>query len=132
MTLTRSAIGGPGRKKRSASAGPERAEFGDDLYEMANLYPRTTGLLMTVWVSPRGKARHDARVKVSRSGGERMVPEDTAVVGICPEPTLLEGSLGAEELEAVRRWIGLNRDILLAYWEGKADTAELIQRLQRI
>jgi hypothetical protein len=27
----------------------------DDLYyEMANLYPRETGLPMTVWVSPRG------------------------------------------------------------------------------
>ena len=30
-----------------------------ELYEMANLYPRTTGLPMTVWVSPRGNARHD-------------------------------------------------------------------------
>jgi hypothetical protein len=27
-----------------------------DLFEMANLYPRTTGLPMTVWVSPKGGA----------------------------------------------------------------------------
>ena len=33
-----------------------------DLFEMANLYPDTTGLPMTVWVSPRGDARHDVRV----------------------------------------------------------------------
>ena len=25
----------------------------EDLFEMANLYPSTTGLPMTVWVSPR-------------------------------------------------------------------------------
>ncbi len=35
----------------------------DELFEMANLFPRTTGLPMTVWVSPRGNARHDVRVK---------------------------------------------------------------------
>jgi hypothetical protein len=26
----------------------------EDLFEMANLFPATTGLPMTVWVSPRG------------------------------------------------------------------------------
>jgi hypothetical protein len=37
----------------------------DALFEMANLFPGTTGLPMTVWVSPRGNARHDVRVKVN-------------------------------------------------------------------
>jgi hypothetical protein len=41
----------------------------DDLFQMANLFPRTTGLPVTVWVSPRGNARHDVRVKVN------MTPE---------------------------------------------------------
>ena len=31
-------------------------------YEMANLTPRMTGLPMVVWVSHRGRARHDVRV----------------------------------------------------------------------
>jgi hypothetical protein len=33
----------------------------DDLFETANLFPRTTGLPMTVWVTSRGNARHDAK-----------------------------------------------------------------------
>ncbi len=37
---------------------------------MANLYPRTTGLPMTVWVGPRGNARHDVRIKVNMTHGE--------------------------------------------------------------
>lgn len=120
-----------------AGFGEEQGRFGsdagtDELYEMANLYPRTTGLPMTVWVSPRGHARHDARIKVSRSGGERMVPEDTAVVAIRPQPALLEGELSAADLAAVARWISLNSVILIAYWDGEADTAELIQRLRRV
>jgi hypothetical protein len=37
----------------------------DELFEMANLYPRTTGLPMTVWVGPRGNARYDVRIKAT-------------------------------------------------------------------
>jgi len=37
----------------------------EDLFEMANLYPGTTGLPMTIWVGPRGRARHDVRIKVN-------------------------------------------------------------------
>lgn len=73
----------------------------DDLFEMANLHPRTTGLPMTVRVSPRGGARHDARVRVSRQGGDRMVPDDAAVVGIRPQPGLIEGTLAPRELDLV-------------------------------
>ncbi len=109
---------------------PSMAE--DDLFEMANLYPRTTGLPMTVWVSPRGGARHDVRVKVSVQGGDRMVPEGAAVVGIRPEPRLIEGDLGRAEFEAVASWVALNRDALLAFWDGEIDTIELGQKLVRV
>lgn len=104
----------------------------DGLYDMANLYPRTTGLPMTVWVSARGGARHDVRVKVSRQGGDRMVVADAASVAVRPAPALVEGELDAASLAAVSAWISLNSDVLVAYWDGTADTADLIQRLQRV
>jgi hypothetical protein len=104
----------------------------DDLFEMANLYPRTTGLPMTVWVSPRGGAQHDARVKVALRRGDRMSPDETAVVAIRPEPALIEGSLSTDDFALVARWIAANREVLIAYWDGTADTADLIQRLVRI
>jgi hypothetical protein len=59
----------------------------DDLFEMANLFPRTTGLAMTVWVSPRGSVRHDVRVKVNMTHGEQMNIANTAVVGLEADPT---------------------------------------------
>ena len=70
-------------------------------FEMANLYPATTGLPMTVWVSPRGHARHGARVKVNVSHGRRMDLDQTAVVTIRPAPRLVEGSLSSGDLAAV-------------------------------
>jgi hypothetical protein len=44
----------------------------NELYEMATLYPRTTGLQMTVCVGPRGNARHDVRIKVNMTHGNHM------------------------------------------------------------
>src|SRR5579872_4024527 len=95
-----------------------------DLYEMANLYPTTTGLPMTVWVSPRGNAQHDARVKVSIAHGDRMDISNTAVVSIRPTPRLFSGNLGQSDLSKVVNWVSLNTDALMAYWEGKIDTIQ--------
>jgi len=72
-----------------------------DLFRIANLFPRTTGLPMTVWVSPRGRARHDARVKVCLAHGPRMDVSNTAVVRIRPQPRPLRGQLPAADFEQV-------------------------------
>ena len=102
----------------------------DELFEMANLYPRTTGLPMTVWVSPRGNARHDVRVKVNTAHGNQMTLDNAAVVGVRPAPHLVAGRLSAADQQAVFTWITLNAPIIIAYWDGTIDTAELIQNLK--
>jgi hypothetical protein len=103
----------------------------DDLYEMSNLFPDDTGLPVTVWVSPRCQARHAARLEVCRIPGNRMVPSNTVVVGIEPEPRLIEGRLPERYLSPVMQWVALNREPLLAYWNGEIGTGALIHRLQR-
>jgi hypothetical protein len=104
----------------------------DELFEMANLYPRTTGLPMTVWVGPRGNARHDVRVKVNMTHGNQMSIDNVAVVGVRPTPHMIGGRLYAEDQRAVFAWIDLNAATIVAYWEGDIDTAELIQKLKRL
>ncbi len=107
-------------------------EEGRDLFEMANLYARTTGLPVTVWVSPRGHARHDVRIKVSLSPGDRMDLDNTAVVAVRPRPALLHGSLPPSTAEPVFRWVELNSPVLIAYWDGEIDTVELGARLRKL
>lgn len=102
----------------------------DELFEMANLFPRTTGLPMTVWVSPRGNARHDVRIKVNMTRGNQMTLENTAVVGVRPSPHLIAGSLSAADERAVFDWITLNSAAILAYWDGDIDTVQLAQMLK--
>jgi hypothetical protein len=104
----------------------------DDLFEMANVFPRTTGLPMTVWVSPRGNARHDVRVKVHMTDGDQMNPANTAVVGIRPSPQVLAGRLSPDDQRAVFEWASLNTDALVAYCEGQIDAIELGRRLKQV
>src|SRR5271165_3222703 len=102
----------------------------DDLFEMANLFPRTTGLPMTVWVSFRGNARHDVRVKVNMTHGNQMNPANTAVVGVGPSPRVIAGHLSPDDQQAVFEWASLNTVALVAFWEGRIDTIELGQQLR--
>ena len=104
----------------------------DELFEMANLFPRTTGLPMTVWVSPRGCARHDVRVKVNLTHGDQMNIANTAVVRVRPAPHIIAGRLSPDDQRAVYEWISLNTAALVEYWDGRIDTIELGQLLRRI
>ena len=103
----------------------------DELFEMGNLFPRTTGLPMTVWVSPRGNARHDARVKVNMTHGDQMNIANTAIIGVRPNPYLIAGHLSPDDQRAVFEWVSLNTDAIVDYWDGRIDTIELGELLKR-
>jgi hypothetical protein len=117
---------------RASDIGIELEPGEDDLFEMANLYPRDTGLPMTVWVSPKGRARHDVRIKVCQTPGDRMDADNTALVSVRPQPRLLHGDLSASDLDAVARWIAANRDALVAYWDGRLSTVEFALQIRKV
>ena len=104
----------------------------DELFEMANLFPRTTGLPMTVWVSPRGTARHDVRVNVNMTHGDQMNIANAAVVGVRPTPHVIAGHLPPDDQRAVFEWVSLNAAAIVEYWDGRIDTIELGRLLKRL
>jgi hypothetical protein len=103
-----------------------------DFFLMANLRPKTTGLPMVVWVSERGNARHDVRVKVALQHGDRIDPSRTALFGVRPSPRLISGNLSAADQRVVTDWVTLNEAAIVEYWDGVIDTAELLGRLKRV
>src|SRR5207249_9706801 len=117
----------PGPREIEMTAMREGEAERDELFEMANLFPRTTGLPMTVWVSPRGNARHDVRVKVNMTHGNQMNAANTAVVGLRPAPHVIAGRLSPEDERAVVQWVSLNTVALVSYWDGQIDTIQLGQ-----
>ena len=104
----------------------------EDLFEMANLYPDTTGLPMTVWVSPRGNARHDVLVKVNTTHGNQMNIANTAVVGVRPAPHMITSLLSPVDAQAVFQWVAMNTDTLVEYCDGRIDTARMIWALKSL
>ena len=104
----------------------------DELFEMANLFPRTTGLPMTVWVSPRGNARHDVRVKINMTHGDQMNIANTAVVGVRPTPHVIAGHVSPDDERVVFEWVSLNTTALVAYWDGRIDTARMVRALKAL
>jgi hypothetical protein len=95
-------------------------------FEMANLRPEKTGLPFVVWISQRGNAQHDVRIKLSRTpeAGDGWI-----TVTVRPVHDL-SGTLRREDFEMVRAWIDLNRDSLAAYWNGEiAYTEDVMARL---
>src|SRR5579864_2209932 len=102
----------------------------DDIFFMTNLSPRMTGLPMAVWISPRGNARHDVRIKVNMSHGSQTSIDNTAVVAVQPRPRVIVGHLSSADQRAVVDWIKPNCDAIISYWDEQIDTGEFVERLK--
>jgi Domain of unknown function (DUF4160) len=92
------------------------------MYEMANLRPERTGLPFVVFISQRGGARHDVRVKVGR--GAKVRPSEMVTVAIRPSVRIIKGELDPRDLALLTRWINLNRGTLVEYWNGDIEYTE--------
>jgi hypothetical protein len=101
----------------------------DELFEMANFHPRTTGLRFVVWFSGDPIARpHRPRGKV-RVGDEFHPFSLEAPVEWLAVPA---PGINTKAFAELTRFVEFNRPALLAYWNGQIDTSELASRLQSI
>ena len=96
---------------------------GDSLFEMANLSPKRTGLPFVVWISPKAGAPHDVRVKVSK--GPKVHASELISVAVRPDVHVVGGGkMTAHDFDLLRKWIALNRDVILNYWDGEIEYTE--------
>ena len=108
---------------------PSLAE--DELWRMANLSSKKTGLPFIVWISSGQGVRHAARVKVAREMSD--LPDNMTTVSIASPATIHDGPpLAAADLRKLEDWINLNREALLDYWNCKLATDEVMERLRGV
>jgi hypothetical protein len=113
----------PSRRSGQDVHDPIRDEAqGQALFEMANLRPERTGLPFVVFISQRGGARHDVRVKVAPSAKVR--PAEMVTVAVRPRVRIIRGRLDPEDLARLAEWIELNRAVLVDYWNGEIEYTE--------
>lgn len=96
---------------------------GASLFEIANLSPKRTGLPFVVWISSKAGAPHDVRVKVSK--GPKVPASELISVAVRPDIHVVGGgTMTAHDLDLLRKWITLNRDVILKYWDGEIEYTE--------
>ena len=98
------------------------AAAGQALFDMANLCPERTGLPFVVFVSQKGGARHDVRIKLARA--PRVRASEMITVAVRPPPRIIRGRLSSREFDLIRQWIELNADVLVRYWNGAIEYTE--------
>jgi hypothetical protein len=103
---------------------------GESLFEMANLSPKRTGLPFVVWIYPKAGAPHDVRVKVSK--GPKVNPAELISVAIRPDVQVVgSGDLDPHDLALLKKWLALNQDVIIKYWDGEIEyTEDAIAALQ--
>ena len=109
-------------RARSEPVVAEGEAEGQASYEMANLRPERTGLPFVVFISQRGGARHDVRVKVA--SGAKVRRSEMVTVAIRPNVRVVRGRLDPHDLALLVRWISLNVDTLIRYWDGDIEYTE--------
>src|ERR1017187_3556686 len=77
---------------------------------------KKTGLPFVVWILPRGNARRDVRVGVAL--GPKAGKSELVSVAIRPDIRVVKGKMGGSELACLRRWVDLNRDVIVEFWDG--------------
>ena len=95
---------------------------GQATFDMANLRPERTGLPFVVFISQKGGARHDVRIKLARAAKVR--PAEMLTVAVRPAPRLIRGAMNSREFDLVRRWVELNQDVLVDYRDGVVEYTE--------
>ena len=114
-------LSGSLHKAAKADLVDDKAE-GQALFEMANLRPERTGLPFVVFISQKGGARHDVRVKIAR--GAKVRPAEMVTVAVRPKPRVIRGALDPDDLVLLAEWIELNRDVLIDYWNADIEYTE--------
>ena len=92
----------------------------------------STNLPFFVWVRPSMGARHGVRVGVSHDWNAGQT--DMVLVAIAPDVRVVRGEMTNSDLALLRRWVDLNRDMIVNYWNSEEivyskDVFEAVKRL---
>ena len=92
----------------------------EDGFDMVILSPSETGLPFYAYILEDMGVVPDVRVEIADSPrGSRV---GTVKVAIRPTVRITSGNIEAAELALLTRWIDLNRDVLIKYWDHEIES----------
>lgn len=98
--------------------------FKDGSFDMDYLLPEWTGLFHKVWVGVN-YVEPQPTVRIFIDG-------HCVVFSVCDNPEVSGASnlMTAEQIADTQRWILLNKDTLIDYWQINIDTKEFLERIE--
>lgn len=101
-----------------------------EVEDMVSLTREETGIQNTIFVSTKGYAQHAARIKIAVDP-----PDSFSATSKSASMALHDYSISGEHVPAhiakqAARFIELNRQALLEYWDCKIATVELLRRIR--
>src|SRR5450432_891219 len=85
--------------------------------------PQSDGLFEMANISPKAGAPHDVRVKVSK--GPKVHSSELVSVAIRPDVHVVSGGkMTAHDLALLKKWVELNHDVIVKYWDGEIEYTE--------
>jgi len=107
-----------------------------EVFAMANLKPKKTGIegviiyTSTYFGSNGKRIPHGPRIKVYLGTSPGAGKEVT--VTISKKPKILNGKLPANIKKDVFKFIDINFDVLMKYWEDQIDLDDFLAQIERI
>jgi hypothetical protein len=102
------------------------------LEHMTSFRWESIGVDNTIFLSPKGYARHAARIKVAIDPPDTLdVTVVTASVAV-HDGSLVDVKMPPALLRRVQRFIDLNREPILRYWSNEIDAFELAHALKPV
>ncbi len=101
-----------------------------DFYLFSNLWPETTGLLRTIWISVKGKFERLPKLYAQIDKGMRF----KNCITISDNPKIIKGKkyIDSKEFKLIKKWILLNNEVLLDHWHGRNDTKGTVDSMKKI
>ena len=107
-----------------------------DMFRIVPLSPRSTNLPARVYIRVQSRnSKRPAMLSVSNGSKNENPFFDKFSLSISGSPEIIIGKckLKPDELEVVKNWIILNKNILIDYWnEEEICTESLINKLQKL
>lgn len=102
------------------------------LQEMVSVTKAETGVDNTIWISPKGNTRHAPRIKLAIDPPDSFDPRGETASIMIDDGKVVAGEVPSKLGKQVRKFLDLNRDVLLEYWDYRISTKQLFERLRSI
>jgi hypothetical protein len=103
--------------------------------DMVNYKKKTTGVDNTVFISQKGYTRHGPRIKIAIEPPDSISVTSKTVSVAIDTGKVVAGNkekVSAALQKQVLKFVVLNRDVLLDYWNAKISTEELQEKLKAV